>query len=106
MATVEVPWSAFFGIMVGSPGTSIYEQTIITDGNVLEMLRMLAKGKALAGSARMTKVTETIARKYRDDARLSSQRKLPRQHRTQRDPFAEVWQQVQARLEAEPQPVA
>ncbi len=42
------------------------------------------------------------ARKYRDDGRLPSERKKPREYRTRVDPFERVWDEVQARLEAEP----
>ena len=75
---------------------------MITDGKVMELRRMLAQGKSLAASSRMTDMTDKTARKYRDDDRLPSQRKLPREYRTRIDPFAEVWDEVQARLEAEP----
>jgi len=75
---------------------------MITDGKVMELRRMLARGKSLAASSRMTNMTDKTARKYRDDDRLPSQRKLPREYRTRIDPFAEVWDEVQARLEAEP----
>jgi transposase len=75
---------------------------MITDGKVMELRRMLAQGKSLAASSRMTDMNDKTARKYRDDDRLPSQRKLPREYRTRIDPFAEVWDEVQARLEAEP----
>ena len=75
---------------------------MITDGKFMELRRMLALGMSLAASSRMTEMTDKTARKYRDDDRLPSQRKLPREYRTRIDPFAEVWDEVQARLEAEP----
>jgi len=75
---------------------------MITDGKVMELRRMLAQGKSLAASSRMTNMSDKTARKYRDDDRLPSQRKKPRDYRTRIDPFAEVWAEVQARLEAEP----
>jgi len=75
---------------------------MITDGKFKELRRMLAQGKSLAASSRMTDMSDKTARKYRDDDRLPSQRKLPREYRTRIDPFAEVWDEVQARLEAEP----
>ena len=75
---------------------------MITDGKAMELRRMLAMGKTLAASARMTEMTEKTARKYRDDERLPSQRRQPRTHRTHIDSFAEVWGEVQTRLEAEP----
>jgi hypothetical protein len=75
---------------------------MVTDGQVKELRRLLASGKSLAASARMTEMDEKTARQYRDDDRLPSQRKKPRNYRTRVDPFAEVWSEVQSRLEAEP----
>jgi hypothetical protein len=75
---------------------------MVTDGQVKELRRLLASGKTLAVSARMTEMDEKTARQYRRDERLPSQRKKPRDYRTRIDPFAEVWAEVQRRLEAEP----
>jgi len=75
---------------------------MITDGQVLELRRLLNKGVSLAASARMTVMDEKTARDYRDDQRLPSQRKKPRDYRTRVDPFEDVWDEIQARLEAEP----
>ena len=73
-----------------------------TDGQVLELRRLMAIGKSLADSARMAVMTPKTARSYRDDDRLPSERRLPRDYRTRIDPFAEVWDDVQKLLEAEP----
>jgi hypothetical protein len=54
----------------------------------------------------MASMDEKTARRYRDDDRLPSQRKKPRNYRTRRDPFAGVWSEVESRLEAEPQLMA
>ena len=75
---------------------------MITNGQVLELRRLLDKGLSLAASARMTGMDEKTARDYRDDGRLPSERKKPREYRTRVDPFERVWDEVQARLEAEP----
>ncbi len=75
---------------------------MIKDGHVRELRRLLPLGKPLAASARMTFMNEKTARRYRDDDRLPSQRKKPRDYRTRIDPFADVWTDVQRRLEAEP----
>src|SRR6056297_1093318 len=64
---------------------------MIKDGQVREMRRLLALGNPLAASARMTFMNEKTARRYRDDDRLPSQRKKPRDYRTRVDPFAAVW---------------
>ena len=45
---------------------------------------------------------EKTARKYRDSEGLPSEGGSPRDWRTRPDPFAEVWPEIQARLEGEP----
>jgi hypothetical protein len=75
---------------------------MVTDGQVKELRRLLDQGKTLATAARMTEMSEKTARSYRDDDSLPSQRKKPRTYRTRVDPFADVWHEVQARLEDEP----
>jgi len=75
---------------------------MIKDGQCKELRRLLSLGKPLAASARMAEMTEKTARKYRDDNRLPSQRKKSRDYRTRMDPFAEIWPDVQRKLEEEP----
>src|SRR5665811_1523099 len=75
---------------------------MVKDGQVTELRRLLALGKPLAASARMTLMSEKTARGYRDDDRLPSQRKKPREYRTRIDPFSDVWPDIERRLEAEP----
>ena len=75
---------------------------MIKDGPVKELRRLLGLGRSLAASARMTEMTEKTARKYRDDGRLPSERKTARNYRTRVDPFADVWAEVQQKLEGEP----
>ena len=75
---------------------------MVMDGQVKELRRLLDQGKTLATAARMTDMTEKTARHYRDHDPLPSQRKKPRNYRTRIDPFAEVWCEVQEKLEAEP----
>jgi len=45
---------------------------MVTDGQAKELWRLLAQGKSLASSARMTDMDEKTARSYRDDDRLPS----------------------------------
>ena len=71
---------------------------MITDGQVLELRRWLDKGFSLAASARMSGMDEKTGRKYRDDERLPSQRKKPRDYRTRVDPFETVWPEVRGPL--------
>ena len=75
---------------------------MVTDGQVSELRRWLAKGKPLAAAARMASMDNKTARSYRDDGRLPSQRKSPRNYRTRVDPFAEVWDEIEQMLQAEP----
>ncbi len=75
---------------------------MVSDGQVKELRRMLAQGKSLAASSRMAEMSEKTARDYRDDDRLPSDRKQPRTYRTRTDPFADVWPEIQQRLEQEP----
>ena len=74
---------------------------MVTDGQVLELWRWLGRDVSLSASARMARMDEKTARKYREDPRLPSARKTPRVYRTRLDPFAEVWAEVEARLEAD-----
>jgi hypothetical protein len=94
--------SRILGSGTSSQLLSFGEVAMVTDGQVKELRRLLASGKTLAVSARMTEMDEKTARQYRRDERLPSQRKKPRDYRTRIDPFAEVWAEVQRRLEAEP----
>ena len=73
-----------------------------TDGQVRKLRRLLSRGESLASAARKTGMDEKTARKYRDSEGLPSARRLRRTWRTRVDPFAEVWPEVRARLEAEP----
>jgi hypothetical protein len=75
---------------------------MVTDGQVSELRRWLAAGKSLAASARMASMDKKTARSYRDDPALPSQRKSPRKYRTRVDPFADVWNDVEQLLYAEP----
>jgi hypothetical protein len=78
------------------------EVTMVKDGHVKELRRLLGLGRTLAESARMTEMSEKTARYYRDDERLPSERKTAREYRTRIDPFEEVWDEVQQQLAAEP----
>ena len=75
---------------------------MVTDGQVSELRRWLAKGKSLAAAARMASMDKKTARSYRDDDRLPSERKSPRNYRTRVDPFGEVWQEIEPVLQSQP----
>ena len=76
---------------------------MIKDGQVRELFRLLATGRRLAFAARKTGMDEKTARKYRSVKQLPSQRTAPRQWRTRRDPFVEVWPTIEERLREEPE---
>ena len=78
------------------------EVAMVTDGRVKELRRLLGMGRTLADSARMAEMSEKTGRKYRDDDGLPSQKKAARTYRTRTDPFEDVWNKVQERLETEP----
>jgi len=75
---------------------------MITDGQVRKLRRLLSQGESVAGAARRMGMDEKTARKYRDREGLPSEGVSPRTWRTRTDPFADVWPEVEARLEAEP----
>jgi hypothetical protein len=75
---------------------------MIKDGQVRELFRLLATGRALVFAARKTGMDEKTARKYRHTRQLPSQGVVPRHWRTRLDPFAEVWPTVEQRLKEEP----
>ena len=75
---------------------------MITDGQVRKLHRLLAAGGSVAAAARKSGMDEKTARKYRDANRLPSEQLTPRTWRTRRDPFDDVWAEVQTRLEKEP----
>ena len=80
---------------------------MVTDGQVRKLRHFLDQGIPLAHAARRTGMSDTTARRSRDDARLPSTRpESPRTYRTRPDPFAAVWAEVEERLRAEPRLMA
>jgi hypothetical protein len=75
---------------------------MITDGRVRRLYRLLAEGMSLAVASRRTGMDKKTARKHRDSAALPSELVKRRTWRTRQAPFAEVWAEVEAKLEAEP----
>ena len=72
---------------------------MITDGQVRKFWRDLDTGRKLAVAARRAGMDEKTARKYRQGRKLPSSLKQPRTYRTRKDPFAEVWPQVETLLQ-------
>jgi hypothetical protein len=75
---------------------------MVTDGQVRKLFGDLESEQWLAVAARRAGMDEKTARKYRQLGALPSPQKRPRTYRTRQDPLADLWQQVQERLEAEP----
>lgn len=75
---------------------------MVTDAQVRKLRKLLAAGTVLAMTARKTGMDEKTARKYREAQSLRAQTKTKRSWRTRTDPFAQVWPDVQQRLENEP----
>jgi len=76
---------------------------MIKDGQVRKLRRLLSSGADLASAARKSGMDEKTARKYRNSKGLPSEQVQQRTWRTRKDPFVEVWADVEARLQAEPQ---
>ena len=79
---------------------------MVTDGQVRKLRQLLDQHTPLATAARRIGMSEKTARHYRDHPTLPSGRKIPRKYRTRTDPFAKVWDEVQAKLQAEPRLLA
>jgi len=63
---------------------------MVTDGQVRLLRRKLMEEKTLVAAAAAAGMSERTARTWREGP-VPSARKTPRQWRTRRDPFAEVW---------------
>ncbi len=75
----------------------------VTDRQVRRLQALLKAGKPLLVAAMRADMDRKTARKYREQAKLPSERQTwPRAWRTREDPFAEVWKEVQEQLEQSP----
>lgn len=75
---------------------------MVTDQQVRKLMTLLQHGQSLTTAAAKTGMDEGTARKYRQLGQLPSEVRRPHDWRTRPDPFAEVWDAVQAKLEATP----
>jgi Mu transposase, C-terminal domain len=76
---------------------------IVTDRQVRRLRDFLIAGKTLKAAASRADMDEKTARKYRDSGKLPSEMEgWPRAWRTRKDPFADVWEEVRAKLEISP----
>ena len=75
---------------------------MVTDKQVRRLMEILGKGKSLAVSAAKSDMDEKTARKYRGLGKLPTEIKVDHTWRTREDPFAEVWEEIKAKLKINP----
>ena len=76
---------------------------MVKDRQVYRLRSLLMAGKSVRAAALRTDMDEKTARKYRDLAKLPSELEpWPRTWRTRKDPFGDVWEEVQEKLEISP----
>jgi hypothetical protein len=76
---------------------------MVTDRQVRRLRMFLMAGKSLTAAALRSDMDEKTARKYRDLGKLPTELEVwPRTWRTRKDPFADVWEEVQEKLEISP----
>lgn len=71
----------------------------VSDKQVKKLRRLLQMGKNLEEAAILVNMSDNTARKYRDSDTLPSENPSQRQHRTRKNPFDEVWEEVSELLE-------
>ena len=72
---------------------------MVTDQQVRRLWRLMASEKTMASAAAKAGMDEKTGRKYRDLGKLPSEVKAEHSWRTREDPFAEVWEELRAKLE-------
>ena len=72
---------------------------MITDQQVRLLMKESGRNKPLATAAAKAGMSERTARRWRQRGALPSETVQPRSWRTRKDPFADVWLEVQAMLE-------
>jgi hypothetical protein len=75
---------------------------VITDRQVRVLMEMLGKGKSLVVAASKADMDEKTARKYRHVGNLPSEVKAEHTWRTREDPFSEVWEEIEEKLQINP----
>ena len=71
---------------------------MITDRQVRKLLKALSFGKPVSVAALQAGMAEKTARRYRDLGKLPSEVHVEHDWRTRKDPFGEVWPQVEEQL--------
>jgi hypothetical protein len=72
---------------------------MVTDQQARRLWKLMKSQETLANAAAKAGMDEKTARKYRDLRRLPSEVKAEHTWRTRPDPFAEVWDEVKAKLD-------
>ncbi len=75
---------------------------MVTDQQVRKLMKLSQEEKKLAVAAAKSGMSENTARQYLQHRRLPSQIRQERLWRTREDPFEEVWNQLQFKLEINP----
>lgn len=75
---------------------------MVTDQQVRRLWKLMVSEKTMASAAAKAGMDEKTARKYRDLGKLPSEVRAEHTWRTREDPFAEVWEDVRAKLEINP----
>lgn len=75
---------------------------MVTDQQVRRLWKLVKSEKTMATAAAKAGMDEKTARKYRNLGKLPSEVKPEHSWRTRADPFAEVWDDVRAKLEINP----
>ncbi len=73
-----------------------------TDGDVCRLWDALGRGMTLVEAARFAGMSLPTARKYWRSGRMPSEMQEPRAWRTRKNPFEEVWPEIEAMLREEP----
>lgn len=71
---------------------------MVTDQQVRRLMKLITNAPTLAAAAAKSGMSEPTARKYRRTRQLPSQSCKERAYRTRRDPFGEVWVEVEELL--------
>jgi len=75
---------------------------MVTDQQVRRLRKLIQTEKTLVAAAAKAGMDEKTARKYRDLDKLPSEVKVKQAWRTRADPFAEVWEEMKAKLGINP----
>jgi hypothetical protein len=75
---------------------------VVTDRQVRRLMELLGTGKSLSSAAAKADMDEKTARKYRHLRKLPSEINIEHTWRSREDPFSEVWEEVNDKLEINP----